>query len=161
MPSPSPCPSVRQEGVPRTKPQVIATRVSSVAIGHCWNCAARNRRIRQTSRGWETYSHEVGRLIAEGHEGKFVLIKNETIIGIYDNDDEASDEGRRRYLMQGYLVHQIQTWERVYRTRNLRPESVLRMLLTCPVFSVRFRVAARFCLGTLISRRLKGASSAR
>jgi hypothetical protein len=67
---------------------------------------------------WETYRREVGRLLAEGNEGKHVLIKGETIIGIYDTDDEAMDEGRRRYLLQGYLVHQIQTWERLYRTRN-------------------------------------------
>jgi hypothetical protein len=67
---------------------------------------------------WETYRREVGRLIAEGNEGKWIFIKNETIIGIYDTDEEASDEARRRYLMQARLVHQIQTWEKVYCIRN-------------------------------------------
>ncbi len=67
---------------------------------------------------WETYRREVGRLIAEGHEGKSVLIKNETIIGIYDTMDKARVEGYRRYLNEGFLIHKIQTWERVYCTRN-------------------------------------------
>ncbi len=67
---------------------------------------------------WETYRREVGRLIAEGCEGKCILIKDETIIGIYDTMDEARIEGYQRYLNEGFLIHQIQTWERVYRTRN-------------------------------------------
>jgi hypothetical protein len=67
---------------------------------------------------WETYRREVGRLLAEGNEGKYILIKEETIIGIYDTRDEAMDEGRRRYLLSGYLVHQIQTWERLVYVRN-------------------------------------------
>jgi hypothetical protein len=67
---------------------------------------------------WETYRREVGRLIAEGYEGKHILIKNETIIGIYDTDGEAKTEGYRRYLREGFLVHQIQTWEQLYCLRN-------------------------------------------
>jgi hypothetical protein len=67
---------------------------------------------------WETYRREVGRLIAEGHEGKSVLIKEETIIGIYDTLDQARDEGYRRFFPQGFMIHEIQTWERVYRIRN-------------------------------------------
>jgi hypothetical protein len=62
---------------------------------------------------WDTYRREVGRLIAEGHEGKFVLIKGNAILGIYDTKDEADDEGRRRYLLQPRLVHQIRTLEPV------------------------------------------------
>jgi hypothetical protein len=67
---------------------------------------------------WETYRREVGRLLAEGLEGKSVLIKNETIIGIYDSMDEARDEGYRRYLLNGFLIHQIKTWEKVHSGRN-------------------------------------------
>jgi hypothetical protein len=63
------------------------------------------------------YIREVGRLLAEGHEGRWVLIKGEEIIGIYDTQDEAMDEGRKRYflLRQPYMVHRIQTWERPLR----------------------------------------------
>lgn len=63
---------------------------------------------------WDTYVREVGRLIAEGHEAKFVLIKGDQILGIWDEELEAEREGYRRYLRGGFLVHQIRTWERVH-----------------------------------------------
>ena len=37
----------------------------------------------------EFYRREVGRLLAEGHEGRWVFIKGEEIIGIYDTREEA------------------------------------------------------------------------
>src|ERR1043166_241795 len=39
---------------------------------------------------WDFYRHEVGRLLAEGHENRFVLIKGRTIIGIWDSEGEAT-----------------------------------------------------------------------
>src|SRR5258705_169396 len=33
---------------------------------------------------WEFYRREVGRLLAEGNEGRFVLIKGEAVIGLFD-----------------------------------------------------------------------------
>jgi hypothetical protein len=65
----------------------------------------------------EFYRREVGRLLAEGHEGKWVLIKGEEIIGIYDTEDAAMAEARERYLVprQPCLVQKIQTYQRVSR----------------------------------------------
>ena len=37
---------------------------------------------------WNFYRREVGRLLAEGQEGKFILIKGEDIIGIWDTQEE-------------------------------------------------------------------------
>jgi hypothetical protein len=62
-----------------------------------------------------TYRREVGRLLAEGYEGKHVLIKGDTILGIYGTDAEALAEGRKRFLTQPFLVGQIRTWEPVSR----------------------------------------------
>jgi hypothetical protein len=67
---------------------------------------------------WHTYMREVPRLLAEGQEGRHVLIKGEEIIGIYDTHVEALTAGYQRYLDQPFCVHQIQTWERVYRVRG-------------------------------------------
>lgn len=39
---------------------------------------------------WEFYRREVGRLLAEGNEGRYVLIKGEQIIGIWDTWKEVS-----------------------------------------------------------------------
>jgi len=64
---------------------------------------------------WEFYRKEVGRLLAEGHEGRHVLIKGEEILGIFETHLEASSEGSKRYFGQPHLVHEIQAEERVYR----------------------------------------------
>lgn len=66
---------------------------------------------------YDTYRREVGRLIAEGHEGKHVLIYNSQIIGLFDSNAEAVAEGYRRYLKLGkpFFTHEIQTYERVLR----------------------------------------------
>src|SRR5207247_2141193 len=37
---------------------------------------------------WNTYRREVGRWLAEGLEGRHVLIKGEEILGIYDTSEE-------------------------------------------------------------------------
>jgi hypothetical protein len=67
---------------------------------------------------WETYRREVARLIDEGHEGKWVLIKNDAIIGVYNTLEEVRKQGYGRYFPEGFLIHQIQTWEKVYCIRN-------------------------------------------
>jgi hypothetical protein len=64
---------------------------------------------------WEFYRREAGRLLAEGHEGRHVLIQSEAIIGVFDTHLEASTEGSRRYFSQPHLVREIQAEERVYR----------------------------------------------
>jgi hypothetical protein len=66
---------------------------------------------------WECYRREVGRLLAEGHEGRWVLIKGEEIIGLFDTREAAMAEGYKRYLIprERFLVHPIQEWERLYR----------------------------------------------
>lgn len=67
----------------------------------------------------QTYRNEIVRLLAEGHEGKHVLIKGDKIIGIWNTDAEAYGEGLKRYLGQPFVVHQIRTWEPVLRVSRL------------------------------------------
>lgn len=67
---------------------------------------------------WETYRREAGRLLAEGNEGRHVLIKGTEILGIWDSHEDALGEGYKRFLLQPFLVHQIQTRERLYRVRG-------------------------------------------
>jgi hypothetical protein len=66
---------------------------------------------------WETYRREVGRLLAEGHEGQWVLVKGDQIVGLYDTDAAAEAEGHRRFLLGPFLIHHIQERERMLRTR--------------------------------------------
>jgi hypothetical protein len=44
-----------------------------------------------------TYLRELPRLLAEGHEGKFVLIKDEQVLSVWDTFDDACQAGRERY----------------------------------------------------------------
>ena len=65
---------------------------------------------------WEFYRREVGRLLAEGYEGKHVLIKGEQILGFFDTARAALEEGYKRFLLrEAFLVHQVQTRERMSR----------------------------------------------
>src|SRR5262245_5856700 len=54
-------------------------------------------------REWVTYRREVPRLLAEGHEGKFALVKGTQLLGVYQTDNEATVEGYRRFLRESFL----------------------------------------------------------
>lgn len=64
---------------------------------------------------WETYRRELGRLLAEGQEGKYAVIKGDEIIGIYETWDEARRVGLEKYLLQGHMVRPILSREPVIR----------------------------------------------
>jgi hypothetical protein len=63
---------------------------------------------------WELYRREVGRLLAEGHEGKHIVIKGDQIIGLYDTHLEALGAANQRFLGQSFLIRHILTRERIY-----------------------------------------------
>ncbi len=74
---------------------------------------------------WDFYRREAGRLLAEGHEGKFVLLKGQEIVGLYDTYDAAQGAGLDRYLFEPFLVQQVLAREPVYYFRG--------RALPCPV----------------------------
>jgi hypothetical protein len=67
---------------------------------------------------WNTYRRDAGRLLAEGHAGKFVLIKDDAIEGIFDTWHAAHGEGLKRFLLQPMLVKQILAREPILRARG-------------------------------------------
>jgi hypothetical protein len=64
-----------------------------------------------TEREWNFFRRELPRLLAEGHEGKWALLKGEEIVGLYATDREAVQAGYAKFLLEQFLVHQIRTWE--------------------------------------------------
>jgi hypothetical protein len=68
------------------------------------------------ARDWNYYLREAGRLIAEGHEGKWVLIKSATIVGVWETEEEVRAVAAGRFLMEPVLIHQIREREPVLRT---------------------------------------------
>jgi hypothetical protein len=69
---------------------------------------------------WNFYRREVGRLLAEGHEGRWILIRGEQLIGIWGDEQSADAAARERFPGQPALVHQIVTEEPVFRGPNFR-----------------------------------------
>ena len=64
---------------------------------------------------WNFYRREVGRLLAEGHENRWVLIKGAEIIGIWDTEEDARAVALSKYLMQPCLIHQVRSREPIVR----------------------------------------------
>jgi hypothetical protein len=64
---------------------------------------------------WNYYRGIVGRLLAEGQEGKWLLIKNEEFVGIWDTEAEANAVRLERFLMQPVLLKQVLAREPVLR----------------------------------------------
>jgi hypothetical protein len=67
---------------------------------------------------WGTYRQSVARLLSGGHEGEFVLIKGEEIIGLYDTWECAREAGLRLYLCEPFMVHRVCTYEPLLRLRG-------------------------------------------
>jgi hypothetical protein len=44
-----------------------------------------------------TYLRELRRLLAEGQEGRFVLIKGDEVLSVWDTFDDACQAGRERF----------------------------------------------------------------
>jgi hypothetical protein len=59
------------------------------------------------SREWDVFRRERPRLLAEGHEGRWVLIKGEEIIGLFDSRQEAMTVGTLKFGLVPMLVDQI------------------------------------------------------
>jgi hypothetical protein len=64
---------------------------------------------------WNFYRRIIGRLLAEGHEGKWLLINKEEIVGIWDTQAEADTVRLERFSMQPVLLKQILAQEPILR----------------------------------------------
>jgi hypothetical protein len=64
---------------------------------------------------WNFYRREVGRLLIQGNDNRWVLIKGEEIIGIWDTRDEAFTIASERFFGQPVLVKQVLEWEPLLR----------------------------------------------
>ncbi len=64
---------------------------------------------------WNFYRTQVGRLLTEGHAGKWVLIKGEAITGIWDAEEDADQVRLQKFSMQHVLLKQICVREPVLR----------------------------------------------
>jgi hypothetical protein len=64
---------------------------------------------------WNFYRKQIGRLFTEGHAGKWVFLKGEAIIGIWDAKEDADQVRLEKFSMQHVLLKQICEREPVLR----------------------------------------------
>lgn len=71
----------------------------------------------------ETYKQKLSELAAD--EGKYVLIKGDKVVSVYDTYADALKEGYDKFGLETFLVKKIEAVEQVqYITRNV--------LFSCP-----------------------------
>ena len=78
----------------------------------------------------QTFRRELPRLLAEGKELKFVLIKGDEIIGIYETMNEGILVGREKFGMQPFMVKLILGWELVVFTLPNLSRSQLNLAIS-------------------------------
>jgi hypothetical protein len=54
-----------------------------------------------------TYRRELPRLLAEGHAERFVLIKGDEVIGVWDTSDDAYQAGCQRFGTGPFLAQPV------------------------------------------------------
>jgi hypothetical protein len=64
----------------------------------------------------QTFRRELPRLLAEGHEGKWALVKGEEIIALFETLDEGHRAGREKYLFQPFIIQPVCEWQPLIRT---------------------------------------------
>ncbi len=63
----------------------------------------------------QTFRRELPRLLAEGHEGQFALVKGDDIIGLFSSLEEGARVGYEKYLSEPFLVQPIREREELIR----------------------------------------------
>jgi hypothetical protein len=64
---------------------------------------------------WRTFKREVARLLAEGHTGRFVLIKGADVVGTWPTPIEAIRAGHERFGREPFFVQEVQPFVRPLR----------------------------------------------
>jgi len=56
-----------------------------------------------------TYYRELPRLIEEGHEGRYALIRDDELLSIWDTLDEAATAGHDRFGFERFMTQKIRS----------------------------------------------------
>jgi|GEM_PF-4506741 len=56
-----------------------------------------------------TYYRELPRLIAEGQEGRYALIRDEELLSIWDTMDEAATAGHDKFGFERFMTQKIRS----------------------------------------------------
>jgi len=62
-------------------------------------------------REWETFQANLPALL-EKEAGRYVLIHDDQVVGVWDTQEEALEEGYRSFLLEAFMVQHIVADER-------------------------------------------------
>lgn len=65
---------------------------------------------------WLTFKREAYRLIAEGHKGRFALIKADEVVSVWDTRRDASQAGHERFGLEPFMIQEVQLYVRNVRS---------------------------------------------
>jgi hypothetical protein len=60
----------------------------------------------------KAFKREAPRLIAEGHKGRFALIKGDQVCSVWDTERDAIQAGRERFGQEPFTVEEVQWYVR-------------------------------------------------
>jgi hypothetical protein len=66
-----------------------------------------NLNIEPLKQELSTFLRELPRLLAEGNEGRFALVKGNEVVSVWDTSDDAYQAGCERYGMGPFLAQPI------------------------------------------------------
>lgn len=67
---------------------------------------------------YEFYKESKKKLLTEGREGKFVLIKDKSLVDFFDTEKEAYEEGVKRFGTDLFLIKQVLKEEPIERIQH-------------------------------------------
>jgi hypothetical protein len=76
----------------------------------------------------ETYKKKLPELKAE--EGKFVLIRGDTLVGVFTSYQDAVKEGYEKFKLEPFLIRKIQAFEQVQFITRLIDSSISKVHTT-------------------------------
>jgi len=56
-----------------------------------------------------TYFRELPQLIADGHEGRYALIRDEDLLSVWDTLDDALQAGHERFGFERFMTQKIRS----------------------------------------------------
>lgn len=63
--------------------------------------------LKPLEREMRTYFRELPRLIAQGHEGRYALIRDDELLSIWDTLDEAATAGYDKFGLEHFMTQKI------------------------------------------------------
>jgi hypothetical protein len=98
-----------QEEVHQTRVWAMTSEINRSNPPQAGNARPVDKNLLLLKREINTYRRELPRLLAEGHEGRVVLIKGDQVISIWDTDEDAYQAGREKFGFDIFLAQPIET----------------------------------------------------